>query len=102
MLKTDKESQTQKNPVGLINPKKSEMAIEKPVLLPVEIHVVPKPLETFQSGVFESFVSQGSVSPIGVTETEKPVVVLRDTGAEQTVMLNSVLLLSEDTDKTHN
>ncbi len=36
---------------------------------------------------FESFVSEGSVSPVAVTESEKPVLVLRDTGAEQTVML---------------
>ncbi len=48
--------------------------------------------------MFESFVSQGSVSPVGVTESEKPVVVLRDTGAAQTVMLNSVLPLSEGKD----
>ncbi len=40
---------------------------------------------------------QGSVSPVGVTETNAPVVVHRDTGAAQTVMLNSVLLLSVDT-----
>ncbi len=45
-----------------------------------------------------SFVSEGSVSPVEVTESEKPVVVLRDTGAAQTVMLNSVLPLSVDTD----
>ena len=32
--------------------------------------------------MFESFVSEGSVSPLGVTESEKPVVVLRDTGAD--------------------
>ncbi len=72
------------------------MAVEKPVLLPVETHVVPKPLERFQGG--ESFVSEGRVSPVGVTESEKPVVVLRDTGAAQTVMLNSVLPQSVDTD----
>ncbi len=90
-------SQTQKNPVGLINSKKSEIAVEKPVLLPVETHVVPKPLDRFQGGVFESFVSGGSVSPVGVIKSEKPVVVLRDTGAGQTLMLNSVLPLSEDT-----
>ncbi len=50
--------------MGLINSKKSERAIEKPVLLPVETHVVPKPLERFQCGVFESFVSERSVSPV--------------------------------------
>ena len=81
--------------MGLKNCKKSEMAIEKPVLLPVETHVVPKPLERLQCGVFESFVSE---SPVGVTESEKPVVVLRDTGAAQTVMLNNILPLSVDTD----
>ena len=74
------------------------MTIEKPVLLPVETHALPKPLERFHSGVFESVVSEGSVSPVGMTETEKPVVVLRDSGAAQTVMLNSVLPLSDDTD----
>ncbi len=47
----------------LINYKKSEMAIEKSVLLPVETHVVPKSLERFQGVVFESFVSEGSVRP---------------------------------------
>ncbi len=83
-LKKEKESQTQKTPVGLINSKKSELAIDQPVLLPVESHVVPKPLERFQGGVFESFVSEGRVSPVGVTESEKLVVVLRDTGAAQT------------------
>ncbi len=67
-------------------------------LLPVETHVVPKPLERFQGGVFEIFVSEGSVSPVGVTKSEKALVVLRDTGAAQTVMLNSVLPLSVDTD----
>ncbi len=89
---------TQKTPVGLINSKKSEMAIEKPELLPVKTHVVTNPLERFQGGVFESFVSEGSVSPVGMIETEKPVVLLRDTGTAQTVMLNSVLPLSVDTD----
>ena len=88
--------------MGLINSKKSEMAVEKPVLLPVETHVVPKPLERFQGGVFESFVSEGSVSPVGVSESEKPLVVLRDTGTAQTVMLNSVLPLSVDTDLHKN
>ncbi len=58
--------------MGLINYKQSEMSVERPVLLPVERHVVP--LERFQGGVFESFVSEGSVSPVGVTEREKPVV----------------------------
>ncbi len=96
--KKEKESQTQKTPVGLINSKKSEMVVEKPVLLPVNTHVVHKPLERFQGGVFESFVSEGSVSPVGVTESEKQVVVPSDTGAAQTVMLNSVLPLSVDTD----
>ncbi len=47
--------------MGLINSKKSEMAVEKPVLLPVETHVVPKPLVRFQGGVFQSFVSEGNV-----------------------------------------
>ncbi len=47
--------------------------------------------------MFGNFVSEGSVSPVGVTETEKPVAVLRDTGAAQIVMLNSVLTLSVDT-----
>ncbi len=82
LLKKEKESQTQKTHVRLINSKKSEMTVEKPVLLPVERHVVPKPLERFQGGVFESFVSEGNVSPVGVTESEKPLVVLRDTSAE--------------------
>ncbi len=77
------------------------MAVEKPVLLPAETHVVSKALGRFQGGVFESFVSQGSVSPVGVTESEKPVVVLRDMGATQTVRLKSVLPLSVDTD-LHN
>ena len=54
-LRKEKQSQTQKTHVGLINSKKSEMAIEKPVLLPVETHIVHKPLERFQGGVFESF-----------------------------------------------
>ncbi len=36
-LRKEKESQTQKTPVGLINSKKSEMAMEKPVLLPVNM-----------------------------------------------------------------
>ncbi len=66
------------------------------MLLPVETHVVPKPLERFQGGVFESFISEGSVSPGGVREIDKLMLVLRDTGAAQTVMLNSVLPLSED------
>ncbi len=44
----EKESPTQKTPVGLINSTKSEMAVEKLVLLPVETHVMPKPLEKFQ------------------------------------------------------
>ncbi len=48
--------------------------------------------------MFGSFVSEGSVSPVGVTKTEKPVVVLRDTGAAQTVLLNGVLPLTDDTD----
>ncbi len=71
-LKKEKESQTQKTPVGLINSytSKSEMTIKKPVLLPVETHVVPKPLERFQGGVSQSFVSEGSLSPVGATETE--------------------------------
>ncbi len=73
--------------MGLINSKKSEVAVEKPV----ETHVVPKPLGRFQGGVFESVVSEGSVSPVGVSKTEKPVVVLMGTGAAQTVLLNSVL-----------
>ena len=92
------ESQTQKTPVEFINSRKSEMAVGKPMLLPVETHVVPKQLERSQGGVLESFVSEGSVPPVGVTESEKPLVVLRDTGATQTVMLNSVLPLSVDTD----
>ncbi len=95
--KTKKESLTQKTSVGLINSKKSEMAVEKPVYLQVETHAVPKPLERFQGGVFES-LSLKAVSPVAVTETEKPVVVLRHTGAAQTAMLNSVLPLSVDTD----
>ncbi len=74
------------------------MAVEKPVSLPVETHIVPKPLEGFQVGVFESFVAEGSVSPVRVTQSEKPVVLLRDTGAAQTLMLNSVLPLSVDAD----
>ncbi len=48
--------------------------------------------------MFESFVSESRVSPVAVTKTEKPVVVLSDTGAAQTVMLNHVLPLSDDTD----
>ncbi len=95
LLKKEKESQTQKTPVGFINSRKSEMAVEKPALLPAKAHVVPKLLQRFQGGVFES---SGSVSPVGVTESENPLVVLRDTGAAQTVMLNSVLALSVDTD----
>ena len=59
---------------------------------------MPKPLKRFQGGVLESFVSEGNVSPVGVTEIEKPVFVLRDTGAAQTVRLNSMLPLSVDTD----
>ncbi len=43
---------------------------------------MPKPLKRFQGGVLESFVSEGNVSPVGVTESEKPLVVLRDTSAE--------------------
>ncbi len=66
----EKESQTQKTLVGLIYCKKSALATGKPVLLPVETHVVPKPLEMFQGDVYKSFVSEGSVSPVGVTETE--------------------------------
>ncbi len=42
------------------------------------------------------------MSPVGVAESEKPVVVLRDTGAAQTVMINSVLPLSVDTDLHKN
>ncbi len=74
------------------------MAVEKPVLLSVETHVVPKPLERFQGDVFESFVSEGSMSPVVVTESEKPVIELRDMGAAQTVILKNVLSLSVDTD----
>ncbi len=43
-LKRVKESQKAHRCVGFINSKKSGMAIEKPVLLPVETQVVPKPL----------------------------------------------------------
>ncbi len=102
-LKKEKESQTPKTPVGLINSKTSEMAVQKPVILPVETHVVPKPLERIHGGVFQSFVSEGSVLPVGVTGTSgKTVVVLRDTDAAQTVMLNSVLPLSVDADLRTN
>ncbi len=61
---------------------------------------MPKLLDGFQGGVFESFVSE-SVPHAGVTETEKPVVVLKDTGLTQTILLNSAPPLSEVTD-LHN
>ena len=55
--------------MGLINSKKSDMGVEKPVLLPAETHVVLKALERFQGGVCESFVSEGRASAVGVTES---------------------------------
>ena len=45
-----------------------------------------------------SFLSEGSVSPVGVSKTEKPAVVLRKLGTAQTVMSKSVLPLFVDTD----
>ncbi len=50
----------------------------------------------WRGGISHNFVS-GSVSHVGVTETVKPVVILRDTGAAQTVVLNNVLPLCDDT-----
>ena len=38
------------------------------------------------------------MSHVCVTETEKPVVLLRDSSSVQTVLLNSVLPLSDDID----
>ncbi len=64
-----KESQTQKIPkipVGLTYSKKSVLAIEETGLLRGETHIMPKLLR-FQGDVFESFVYEGSVSPVGVT-----------------------------------
>ncbi len=61
--------------------------------MPKETHVLPNRLERFQGGVFLSFVPEGSVSHVGVTETEKPVIVLRDTDTVQTVLLKNVLPL---------
>ncbi len=34
--------------MGVINSKQSELAVDEPVLLLKETHVVPKPLERFQ------------------------------------------------------
>ncbi len=98
LLKKRERVTDSENLVGLINSKKSELTVEQPVLPPVEIHVVTKPLERFQGGVFETFISEGSVSPVGVTKTEKPMCVVKDTGSAQTVSLNSVLPLSDGTD----
>ncbi len=44
------------------------MAIEEPVLLPRETHVVSKPLDRSECAVFESFISEGCVSRAGVAE----------------------------------
>jgi len=44
---------------------------------------------------YEPFVSQGTVSLVGSGE-ESPVTILRDTGASQSLILESVLLFSDD------
>ncbi len=60
LLKNENESQAHNTHVGLIN-SKTELATEEPILLSVETRAVPKPLEKFEGGAFESFVSEGSV-----------------------------------------
>lgn len=72
--------------------------MEEPVLLPNETQLVPKPLQRCQGGVFECFISVGSLSQVGVTETENTVIVLRDIGVAQAVRLKNVLPLSDGTD----
>ena len=44
---------------------------------------------------FKPFISQGLISLIGDEDKAKPVSILRDTGASQSLMLKDVLLLSE-------
>ncbi len=65
LLKKEKESQSQKTPVGLINSKKSELAINEPVLLPVETHVVPKPSERyfFDSPIVSTLRTEQGIHP---------------------------------------
>ncbi len=60
------------------------MTIDDRVLLP-EIYVLPKMLDTFVDGVFENYWV--NVYHVNQTRTEKSVVVLRDTGAAQIVLL---------------
>ena len=47
---------------------------------------------------YKPFISEGSVSVIGDKETSKPVTILRNTGAIQSLMLSDVLTLSDNTD----
>ena len=51
---------------------------------------------------FGSFLSEGSVSFVDNLGEEKPIVVLRDTGAAQTVLLEGVLPLSENSSEHAN
>ncbi len=70
LLVLKKESQIQKPPVWLKSCKQGKMATEEPMLLTKETHVtVPKPLERFQGGAYESFVFEGNVSYEGVIES---------------------------------
>ncbi len=95
-LKKDKESQ--KSPVGLMNSKQNIVTTEDTVneLLP-EPQVMSKSLQRFVGGMFENFVSEGSVCN-NETGSEKPITVLRGTGAAQSLLLKGVLSLTDETD----
>ena len=48
-----------------------------------------------QSDKFKPFISQGLISLIGEEDSAKPISILRDTGASQSLMLKDVLPLSQ-------
>ena len=48
---------------------------------------------------FKGFISEGKVSTLGNPENEKPVVMLRDTGSSQSLMLKDILPFEETQDK---
>ncbi len=54
-------------------------------------------LENFVGGMFENFVSGDSVCN-NETGSEKPITVLRDTGAAQRLLLKGMLSLTDETD----
>ena len=92
VLEKDKK---EKKAVNLLSQRESHMAKYNANVSQGENVFSPKVAEIKKSG-FESFLSEGSVSFMKGVD-EKPILVLRDTGAAQTVLLQDHLPSSEET-----